>query len=74
MYTQLKVNLGKGHCGVKGHCEVNKDLQQKVIYKTINSIFLQLVLHLVFSSVTSANSFINSTVSLVVENHKHVQG
>ena len=47
---------------VKGYCVVDKGLQQEVIHNSINSVIPQLVLHLVFSSVTSANSFINSTV------------
>ena len=41
---------------MKGHCEVDRGLHQEVLYKIINSFILQLVLQLVFSGVTSANS------------------
>ena len=46
---------------VKGHCEVDKGLHQELINKIIISVILQIVLELVFISVTSANSFINTT-------------
>ena len=58
MYLQLQVSLGS----VKDYCRVDKGLHQEAIYKIIKSVILQLVLQLVFSSVTSANGFINSAV------------
>ena len=58
MFNLMYLCLGT----VKGYCVVDEGLQQEVIHKSINSVILQLVLQLAFSSVTSANSFINSTV------------
>ena len=57
-HIQFKLSLGT----VRGHSGVDKDLHQEVINKIIDSVILQLVLQLVFSSATSANRFINSTL------------